>query len=117
MDYDLDTAYQAYTARFDTAFGTRPGGAFVKFGKHMIQKLSRKDFPGRLEHYLKMHRTAKEMLAAGSTINDAVVLEFDEASAWLAIQAPDMLKMFSGEIGDPGVATGKRRPADPGVTR
>jgi hypothetical protein len=81
----------------------------VKFGKHMVSRLGRTEFPARLEHYLKMHRTAKEMLAAGSTINDAVVLEFDEASAWLAIQAPDMLRMFNGEIGDPRVATGERR--------
>jgi hypothetical protein len=56
-----------------------------------------------------MHRTAKEMLAAGSTINDAVVLEFDEASAWIAIKAPNMLKMFSGEIGDPDVARGIKK--------
>jgi hypothetical protein len=109
MDVDVDAAYEAYLARFEDEFGHKPDGAFVRFGRHMVQKLTKDEFPSRLDYYLRMHRTAKEMLAAGSTINDAIVLEFDEASAWIAIHAPDMLRMFSGEIGDPGIATGEKR--------
>ena len=109
MDLDTEAAYEAYVARFDTEFGDKPPGTFVKFGKHMVQKLTDTEFPPRLDYYLRMHRTAKEMLAAGSTINDAVVLEFDEASAWIAIKAPNMLKMFSGEMGDPDVARGIKK--------
>jgi hypothetical protein len=109
MDLDTEAAYEAYLARFEDEFGDKPDGTFVKFGKHMVQKLTEREFPERLEYYLRMHRTAKEMLAAGSTINDAVVLEFDEASAWIAIKAPNMLKMFSGEIGDPDVAKGIKK--------
>lgn len=109
MDVDLDTAYEAYLERFRDRFGAKPVGAFAKFEKHMVQKLSREQFAPRLEHYLDLHATCKQMLKTGATINDAVVLEFDEAAAWLAIQAPDMLKMFSGEIGDPNVATGTAR--------
>lgn len=109
MDVDLDTAYEAYLERFRDRFGERPDGAFVKFEKHMVQKLRRNEFAPRLTHYLELHATCKEMLKTGATINDAVVLEFDEAAAWLAIQAPDMLQMFSGEMGDPNVATGGAR--------
>jgi hypothetical protein len=105
-DVDLDIAYDAYLERFRERFGKKPEGAFVKFHKHMVQKLTRKAFPPKLRHYLELHATCKQMLKTGATINDAVVLEFDEAAAWLAIEAPDMLKMFSGEIGDPDVATG-----------
>ncbi|RLB53056.1 MAG: hypothetical protein DRJ42_13055 [Deltaproteobacteria bacterium] len=109
MDVDSQAAFEAYIARFDGQFGDKDPGTFVKFGKHMVQKLNDAEFPERLDYYLRMHRTAKEMLSAGSTINDAVVLEFDEAAAWIAITAPNMLKMFSGEMGDPDVARGLKK--------
>lgn len=107
MDVDLEAAYEAYLTRFAERFGDKDPGAFVKFEKHMVQKLTPEQFPKRLEQYLELHRTCKQMLSTGATINDALVLEFDEAAAWLAIQAPDMLQMFSGEMGDPSVATGE----------
>lgn len=109
MDVDSQAAFEAYVARFDGQFGDQPGGTFVKFGRHMVQRLEANQFPERLDYYLRMHRTAKEMLSSGSTINDAVVLEFDEAAAWIAITAPNMLKMFSGEMGDPDVARGIKK--------
>lgn len=109
-DVDMDTAYDAYLERFRARYGDKPDGAFVKFDRHMIRKLGRADFPDRLRQYLQLHATCKEMLRTGATINDAVVLEFDEAAAWLVIQAPDMLQMFSGEMGDPNVATGTSKP-------
>jgi len=109
MEVDLDTAYDAYLRRCAERFGDKPDGAFVKFGKHMVQKLTAEEFGERLQHYLDLHATCRNMLKTGSTINDALVLEFDEAAAWIAIQAPDLLKMFSGEIGDPDVATGTKR--------
>lgn len=107
MEFDLDTAHGAYIQRFEQAFGDKPAGAFVKFGRHMVRKLTREEFAPRIERYLLLHQTAGRMLQTGATINDALVLEFDEAAAWIAIEAPDMLSLFSGEIGDPEVATGR----------
>jgi hypothetical protein len=101
MNYDLDAAYDAYLARFHECFGDKPEGAFVKFGKHMVQKLTRSEFPARLDDYLQMHTACKKMLVSGQTISDDLMLEYDEAAAWLAIQAPNLLEMFRGEVGDP----------------
>lgn len=109
LEVDIERAYSAYLERFQNQFGNRPEGTFVKFGKHMIQKLTRDQFDERLHHYLLMHDTTKSMLSSGATINDAVVLEYDEASAWISLKAPDMMTMFKGEIGDPSVATGMKR--------
>jgi hypothetical protein len=100
MNAILDEAHDHYLARFRTEYGERADGAFVKFGKHMIQKLSRTAFPERYEAYVRLHRACKQMIASGSTINDALVYEFAESSAWMALEAPDMLALFKGEIGD-----------------
>ena len=105
MDLDLDVAYDSYLARFDQRFGDKPQGAFVKFGRHMVQKLDRDSFRPRVEHYLSLHAACKRMLKTGATISDAVVLEFEEAAAWVAIEAPNLLEMFDGELGDPQAAT------------
>jgi hypothetical protein len=106
---DVNTAYEAYLARFDGVFGDKAEGSFVKFGKHMVQKLNKSNFKRRLDHYLKMHAAGKQMLSSGATINDALVLEFEEAAAWLIIEAPDMMSMFNGEMGDPDIAKGVKR--------
>ncbi len=100
-EIDFDAGYRMYLERFAAKFGERPDGAFVKFGKHMVQKLPVADFPARLERYVKMHKACKQMLDSGATISDALVLDFDEAAAWVAVQAPDLLAMFRGEMGDP----------------
>lgn len=110
MKVDYETAYDAYLARFAEHFQDKPEGAFAKFGKHMVQKLSRKDFAERLDLYLRMHAECKRMINSGATISDALVLDFEEASAWLVLEAPNLLGMFQGEIGDPDLATGKKRP-------
>jgi hypothetical protein len=101
MQYDTDAAYEAYLLRFAEYFGEKPEGAFVKFGKHMVQKLSREQFPRYLENYLNMHEACKRMLVSGETISDDLMLEYSEAAAWLAIQAPNLLEMFRGEVGEP----------------
>lgn len=100
-EIDFDAGYAMYLERFTTKFGEQPEGAFVKFGKHMVQKLGAKDFPERLTRYVKMHKACKEMLDSGATISDALVLDFDEAAAWVAVAAPNLLAMFRGEMGDP----------------
>src|SRR5678815_2665670 len=104
MATDYEAAYQLYLDRFRTRFGERPEGAFVRMAKHMVQKLSAKDFAGRLDHYVVMHAACKKMMEGGTTISDATVHEFDEAAAWIAIQAPNLLDMFKGELGDPDAA-------------
>ena len=78
------------------------GVAFVKFGKYVVQKLSGEDFVVKLEHYLELHKACKRMLASEVTISDSVVLEFEEACAVILVEAPNMLGMFRGELGEPG---------------
>jgi hypothetical protein len=111
MAIDLDAAYALYEQRFAEHFGERPINAFVKFGKHMVQRLDRHAFEPRLSRYLKMHDACSKMLASGSTISDAVVMEFDEAAAWICVRAPNLLEMFQGELGDPDVTAPKIRRA------
>lgn len=106
MSIDLKRAYGAYEARFVAQFGDMPIGAFVKFGSHMVKKLSPDDFRLRLESYLSLHGAVRDILESGSTISDVVMLEYDEAAAWIIIQAPNLLDLFKGELGDPGVALG-----------
>ena len=101
MKIDYATAYEKYNQRFDKALGPKPIGAYAKFGKHMVQRLAQEDFEERLDTYVQLHTACKRMLDGGSTISDALVLEFDEAAAWVAVQAPDLYSMFRGEMGDP----------------
>ena len=73
LDLDVDAAFTAYTDRFKKRYGERDAGAFVKFGRHMVQKLDREEFEPRLRRYLEMHGACKKMLASGATISDVVV--------------------------------------------
>lgn len=101
MKIDYATAFEKYNARFEKAYGQKPVGAYVKFGRHMISRLEPLEFQQRLDTYVQLHAACKRMLDGGSTISDALVLEFDEAAAWVAVQAPDLYAMFQGEMGDP----------------
>ena len=101
MSIDENTAFASYEARFQNEFGEKPAGAFVRFGKNMVQRLSREDFSERLKNYLHWHAQCKRLLGSGATISDALVLEFEEASAWLILQPPNVLALFSGELGVP----------------
>ncbi|MCA9581086.1 MAG: hypothetical protein KC416_04785, partial [Myxococcales bacterium] len=96
MDLDLDVAYEAYLARFKDRFGDKKAGDFVKFGKHMVEKLDRPNFVRWLRRYMELHGNANQMLKDGATINEALVLDFQEASAWVAIEAPNLMEMFRG---------------------
>jgi hypothetical protein len=107
-EIDYETAYQTYLGRFAARFGERTDGTFVKFGKHMVQKLAPHEYQARLDEYVKLHHAVKRMLESGSTISDALVLDFVEASAWIALDAPDMYAMFRGELGDPDLAAPSR---------
>lgn len=107
MDLDLDRAFEAYNARFDGEIGSKPVGSFSKFDNVMVQRLKKDEFGQRLADYLEMHTTVKRILAQGATICDDVCLEFQERASWLVIQAPNILEMFKGEVGDPSVATGE----------
>ena len=101
MTIDYATAFEKYNARFDKALGPKPVGAYAKFGRHMVKRMDRAEFEARLDTYVQMHAACKRMLDGGSTISDALVLEFEEAAAWVAVQAPDLYAMFRGEMGDP----------------
>lgn len=102
MQIDVDSAFASYNARFNSQFGEgKSPGDFAKFGNHMIQRLRQDEFPDRLDNYLRWHRQCTKLLGGGATISDALVMEFEEASAWLIIQPPRILELFSGELGDP----------------
>ena len=101
MTIDYAKAFEKYNARFDKALGEKPVGTYAKFGRHMIKRLDAEEFASRLDTYVALHGACKRMLDGGSTISDALVLEFEEAAAWIAVKAPDLDAMFRGEIGDP----------------
>ena len=105
----VDQAYKHYLDRFASAFGDKPLASFVKFGKHLVQKLSRKDFEDRFSRYLRLQDVCKRMLTEGTTISDAIVLDYEEACAWIALEAPNLYQMFRGELGDP-MSDGKTNP-------
>ena len=100
MKIDYKAAFEKYNARFTKALGDKPIGAYVKFNKHMIKRLERGEFDERLDTYVQLHSACKRMLDGGSTISDALVHDFEEAAAWVAVEAPDIYSMFRGEIGD-----------------
>jgi hypothetical protein len=97
---DYVTAFEKYNTRFDRAFGPKMPGSYAKFGRTMIKRLLREEFDARLNTYVSLHAACKRMLDGGSTISDALVHEFEEAAAWVAVQAPDVYSMFKGEMGD-----------------
>lgn len=109
MKIDYATAFEKYNQRFTKAVGDKPPGAYAKFGRHMIKRLDRAEFERRLDTYVQLHAACKRMLDGGSTISDALVHEFEEAAAWVAVQAPDLYSMFQGEIGDPREAAPMQR--------
>lgn len=111
MTIDYETAFTKYNARFDKAVGVTPVGGYAKFNKHMIRRLDEIEFRERLDTYVQLHAACKRMLDGGSTISDALVHDFDEAAAWVAVEAPNLYSMFRGEMGDPREAapfTGER---------
>ena len=113
IEIDYDTAYVMYAERFQTRFGERAEGAFVKFGKHMVKRLPRPEFEKRLDTYVRLHKACKKMLESGSTISDALVLDFDESAGWIAVEAPNVHAMFRGEMGDTRVAAPAMMRTDP----
>ncbi|MAQ18232.1 MAG: hypothetical protein CMN30_25980 [Sandaracinus sp.] len=102
MQIDVERAWESYGERFRKRFGDdKSPGSYVRFNKHMVQRLDRAAFEQRLEDYVSWHQECKSALASGSTISDALILEFEEAAAWIALDPPNVLEMFAGELGDP----------------
>jgi hypothetical protein len=99
MQIDYETAYAKYERRFAKSVGDKPVGAYAKFRRTMVQRLSAEEFPPRLDDYVRLHGACKAMLESGATIVDVLVHEFEEAAAWVAVQSPDVYAMFRGEIG------------------
>lgn len=111
-DIDYEKAFAMYLDRFAERFGPREPGAFVKFGKHMVTRLDAGAFKKRLDEYVRLHKACKKMLETGSTISDALVLDFVEAASWVAVEAPNIHAMFRGEMGDPKVAAPRKGESD-----
>lgn len=95
-----ELSFETYLQRFDERFGEKPDGTFVKHGKVMIQRLTRAEYDERYAEYVRLQDACRRMLTSGATISDAIVLDFQEATAWLALDPPDVLSMFRGEVGD-----------------
>ncbi len=100
MTESREQLFRHYLQRFTERFGDKPNGTFVKHGKVMIQRLSAVEFDQRYEDYVRLQEACRRMLTSGATISDAIVLDFQEATAWLALEPPDVLSMFRGEVGD-----------------
>lgn len=100
MAQSPELSFETYLQRFTERFGDKPDGTFVMHGKVMIQRLTRADFDQRCDDYLRLQDACRRMLTSGATISDAIVLDFKEATAWLALDPPDVLSMFRGEVGD-----------------
>jgi hypothetical protein len=107
-EIDYEAAYAGYLERFTARFGDRRSGAFVKLGRHMIQKLDADSFPGRLDQYLRLHSACAKMVDTGATISDALVLDFAESSSWIAIEPPSFEAMLNGKLGDARAAAPQR---------
>ncbi|MEO0325814.1 MAG: hypothetical protein AAF447_22875 [Myxococcota bacterium] len=107
MDLDVDAAFTSYLRRFSRHYGAKLPGTFVRFGRHMVQKLDREGFEDRMTAYLGWHRECGRVLESGATISDAAVLEFEESAAWLALEVPNLLELFDGELGDLGEELGR----------
>ena len=102
MQIDVERAWESYEERFRKRYGDHKSpGAYVKFNKHMVQRLDRATFEHRLSDYVSWHHECKTALESGATISDALILEFEEASAWITLEPPNVLSMFAGELGDP----------------
>lgn len=101
MKIDYETAFDKYNVRFEEALGKKAVGAYGKFGKYMIKRLERVEFDPHLDTYVQLHAACKRMLDGGATISDALVHDFEEAAAQVAVKAPDVYAMFRGEMGDP----------------
>ncbi|MCS6798380.1 MAG: hypothetical protein NZ898_07605 [Myxococcota bacterium] len=112
MDERVAQDYADYLARLEGAFGPGPQGQFVKFGKHLVARLGPEDFARRRANYLELDRAVRQMLATGATINDALVLEYQEASAWLLLEPLDPMRLFRGELGDPAHNLSRRTVGD-----
>jgi hypothetical protein len=80
----------------------------MKFGKHMVMRLDVREFKHRLDEYVRLHKACKRMLDQGTTISDALVLDFTEAAAGVAVEVPDVHAMFRGEMGDLNIAAPHR---------
>lgn len=104
MAVNVDTAFNFYLERFRRTFGAVDARTTVKFHEQSIRLLSREEFEACLSRYLDVHAACKSMIDEGSTMNDAVITELREVAAWIALDPPDMLAMFRGELGDPNAA-------------
>lgn len=100
MTIDIDGAWNCYLARFGEKFGTKEPGTFAKFGNHMVQRLGRQGFGERLATYLRYHAESASIIGTGKTVSDALMLEFDESAAWLCLEAPNLMQIFEGKLGD-----------------
>ncbi|MGF1466333.1 MAG: hypothetical protein ACFCGT_09375 [Sandaracinaceae bacterium] len=114
MEIDYEAAFARYEARCAEALGDAKVGAYAKLGRTLVQRLSEDEFPARLDRYVELHEACREMIESGATISDALVHDFEEAAAWVAVEAPDIYAMFRGEIGTVEEAAPPSRPSAPG---
>ena len=88
---DLDTAYTAYLARFDRLFPTQQPGGYVKHRRWLVKRLSREEFAEKLERFVEIEMTCRQIVETVSTISDAAISAYVEAAAHLLRDPTDFL--------------------------
>jgi hypothetical protein len=86
---DLPARYHAYIERFEKKLGKLPAGAFAKFGRRLIKKLTLEEFtPAYLEYQdMRMHYLSS--VERGDTIDDVVLRALREQAANLVLSPLD----------------------------
>lgn len=87
----LDAQYADYLQRFDRQFGAHPPGAYVKHRRWLVKRLSREEFAEKLERFVEIEATCRQIVETGSTISDAAISAYVEAAAHLLQDPTDFL--------------------------
>lgn len=93
-DDSQDIEWRGYEQRASSRFAEAATGSFLKFGKHMVQRLDRIAFEARLAEYQDQCKRCDRMLASGATLSEAVMLDVEEAASWLLLPSPNLFDLF-----------------------
>ncbi len=84
-----------YERRFVARFDNKAAGTYVKFGRHLVQRLDRLAFGERLAAYQVLCKEIDTMMASGSTLSERVMLDLEEAASWLLLPSPNLFDLFN----------------------
>ncbi len=87
--------FVGYERRFIARFEDKAAGTYVKFGRHLVQRLDRLAFGQRLAAYQVLCKEIDAMMASGSTLSERVMLDLEEAASWLLLPSPNLFDLFN----------------------